>query len=317
MVKSLKRKVQNLELFKSDLKASGNDSERNEKFDKALKREGHEFIIDDILKWRDEALMTRRLYEQLHDDNDKLKTESQNDITILQDNNRKFFKEVQELRQEADIADEKVAQCEARVQLIEEKLLDERLSHEVEINSLKAMLEKKDDIIAKLMEKGNSTTPVPARGQVRLSPEGIVGSLDNETKGKANSSRSPSPESNKSDARKTNSDPENDNKEGEEESEVARLLAHIKTDKSENKQIVQDENTERQEKVLESSKSPSETSKEIIQKSPEIVASSAVKENDLPQTHEETVSKQNNRETEDPKPQEIVLYEEGTVKEIV
>ncbi|XP_060552893.1 uncharacterized protein LOC132714135 [Ruditapes philippinarum] len=316
MVKTLKRKVQDLELFKSDLRKSENDSERSEKFDKALKREGRDYIIDDILKWRDEAMKLRRQYEQMNTEHEKLKTESKNDIITLQNNNKKFMNELQELRQENDKAEEKVAQCEARVQLAEEKLLDERLSHEVEINSLKAMLEKRDDIIAKLMGKGNPQTPDPEHGQVRLSPEGIVGSSVNEAKGK-----SPSPESNENQGNEGNSDSKSENSQrDEDDSEITRLLAHIKEDKHENDDVSPDDNKEVQEEAPELSiaKSPAETSEREIQNSQELVPTVEDKESSVPETHDGQQDRQteNNTKTDDTKHQEIIMYEEGTLKEI-
>lgn len=197
MVKTLKRQVQDLEMFKSDLKSSGIDSARSntsELFEKVLQSEGSEYVIEDILKWRDEALKLRRKYESLLDDNEKLRNASEEDIISLQQSNKKFISELMELRIETTMVEEKVELAQIRVQTVEEKLLDERLSHEVEINSLKALIENKDEIIAKLLGRNNPVTPGPELGDIRLSPEGIVGTPDNETKYEANNYRSPSPE---------------------------------------------------------------------------------------------------------------------------
>lgn len=196
MVKSLKRQVQDLEMFKEEIESSGINSARSNKsemFEKGLQREGSEFVIEDILKWRDEAVKLRRKCKSLLDENEKIKNETEEEIIALEQNNKKFVKELIDLRQEADAADEKVEEAKARVQLMEEKLLDERLSHEVEINSLKAMLEQKDEIISKLVVKSNPVTPAPEQGQIRLSPEGLGGISDTENKYKTNDSRSATP----------------------------------------------------------------------------------------------------------------------------
>lgn len=197
MVKSLKRQVQDLEMFKAELESSGIDrarSSKSEMFEKGLQREGSDFVIEDILKWRDEALKLRSKYKSLLDENEKIKNETEEEIIALEESNKKFVKELIDLRQETDAADEKVEEAKARVQLMEEKLLDERLSHEVEINSLKAMLEKKEEIISKLVVKSNPVTPAPEQGQVRLSPEGKGGISDTENKYKSNGSRSATPD---------------------------------------------------------------------------------------------------------------------------
>ncbi|XP_045157638.2 uncharacterized protein LOC123523933 [Mercenaria mercenaria] len=335
MVKSMKRQVQDLEMFKSDLKASRFDSARskkNEMFEKVLQSEGSEYVIEDILKWRDEALKLRRKYESLLDDNEKLRTESENEIITLQNTNQIFIKELTELRQETDMADEKVKQSEERVQLVEEKLLDERLSHEVEINSLKAMLEKKDEILAKLMGS-NPVTPGPEHEQVRLSPEGIVGTSDSESKYKTSDSRSPSPskenDANNESKGKGDINTHNGNSQSSVKEEhasgkdnaddfyIKRVLQTIKPNKQNsnggnnvetNDKEITEEQTEKIERTEENSETQKLNSTEIV---------SSEKEKDTESENRQDYVEQTNTNENGTKAQDIVLYEEGTVKEIV
>ncbi|XP_052257025.1 uncharacterized protein LOC127862094 isoform X2 [Dreissena polymorpha] len=175
MVSALKRQIHELEQVKEEVKLSrGLDSARSttsERLTSLLQNDGGQFILEDILKWREEALRLRRKYESLLDDNAKLENINEESVVSLEDSNRRLLKELAELRTETINADSRAEKAHIRVQKIEEKLLDERLSHEVEVNYLRALLEKKDSTIETLMIN-SPRSPIADKDAVRPTPEG-------------------------------------------------------------------------------------------------------------------------------------------------
>ncbi|WAR24706.1 hypothetical protein MAR_038375 [Mya arenaria] len=189
-INACKRQVQELQLFRSDLQAgkvkdgASGKGDRKDHLGGLLQGESGKEVLEDILRWRDETLRLRGKYDSLLDNNEKLVHESEEHISTLQITNKKLIRELSDLRGETVTVDAKAEKANERVQKIEEKLLEERLSHEVEINALKAMLEKRDAMLATLVSGKASKpgSPEPEKGAVRLTPEGFL----DETETKAN-----------------------------------------------------------------------------------------------------------------------------------
>ncbi|KAL4236017.1 hypothetical protein ACF0H5_004404 [Mactra antiquata] len=179
-IKDLEQQVNNLDLFRNELMSNGSLSARSMQSELSTS----DFVVEDIMKWRAEVLTMRQEFETISQENMELKSDYERNVIALKEANRNLQKEIKELTNDVNKADETVEECEAKVQSIQETLLNERLSHEVEINSLKAIIETQDGVIARLTAKSTTTTPLPTKGDVRLSPEGFGGIDDdqNDTK---------------------------------------------------------------------------------------------------------------------------------------
>lgn len=180
LLNELKIQVEKLEVLKADIQDEALEcGEENERFNAIMNSEGGRLVLSDVLKLRDEALKWQRKYKSLLEDNTKTKHKEGENRICLEDSNKELKKELNALRREMSEADLRVEQADARVQLVEEKLLEERLSHEVEVNYLKALLEGKqadhrEGTTVKEEVVSDEDDAEIKRGEVRLSPEGIV-----------------------------------------------------------------------------------------------------------------------------------------------
>lgn len=181
IIKTIRNQVQDLERLKRDIQKSQNTDhwKENDKLEQILKNEGGKLVLEDILKWRNEALELKRKYETLLNDNKKIRTEENEEFVRLEDSNTRLVAEVMELRREVSAADLRVDKADSRVQVIEEKLLEERLSHEVEVNYLKALLERIQNGKEQNTEL-EMQLPEVSKYDVRLTPEGILDTEDSQ-----------------------------------------------------------------------------------------------------------------------------------------
>ena len=179
-IKDLKDQVRKIDVYKDMLVAKESDRPPNSKGEnnltELLKSKSSEHILEEIISWRDDMFILRKKHYELVQENEKLVSESETHISDLQITNSKLIRELSELRSENTNADVRVEEANERLQKIEEKLLEERLTHEVEINALKALLEKQNVKFAKMLTEqcGITKSPTPDKDAIRLSPEGIV-----------------------------------------------------------------------------------------------------------------------------------------------
>lgn len=179
LLNELKIQIEKLEVLKADIQDEALECvEENERFNAIMNGEGGRLVLGDVLKLRDEALKWQRKYKSLLEDNTKTKHKEGENYIRLEDCNKELKKELNDLRREMSEADLRVEQADARVQLVEEKLHEERLSHEVEINYLKALLEGKQadhrERTTVKEEVVSDEDDIEIKRGVRLSPEGIV-----------------------------------------------------------------------------------------------------------------------------------------------
>ena len=144
---------------------------RNELVKDLEKRNVHSSIVEQILQWKENVADFNHTYGNVVLEDEQVNEEIQIQIKDLTEKNKALKSEVGTLQIQCYESDKKSQEAKDSIQKVEEKILEERLSHEVEINALKSLIDRQNKLIKQLGGESLGRSPSPHKSDTKLSDD--------------------------------------------------------------------------------------------------------------------------------------------------